>query len=373
MNLDGEDKTSPSILIRKAKMPIIDLFHPFVPQEVIHEVSNTLHTRFIGQGPKVDLFEQLFSDKFNTRYSVSMNSGSSALETAYELADIKTGDEVITTPLTCTATNIPFLRMGTKIVWADIRKDTLCIDRDDILRKVTDKTKAVVNVHLGGIENELGDMPVPVISDACQALGVFNGDYTCNSFQAIKHITTGDGGMLTVNSESEMRYAKLTRWFGIDREKKIANNWQAYQKRAMTFDIEVLGYKRQMTDIAATMGIVGLTYYDRIIEHRQRIFNLYKELLKGVDGITVIDGEHNTYWLCTVLVERRDEFASKMFECGIDTNLVQIRNDVYKIFGGRVELPVMDWVESRYISLPLTMQTTEDNVRYICDCIKEGW
>ena len=352
---------------------MIDLFKPFVPYKVKAEVLDTLNSRWVGQGPKVDLFEKKFQEKFHTTHSSAVNSGSAALETAYELVGIKPGDEVISTPLTCTATNIPLLRMGAKIVWADIKKDTLCLNYKDVLSKITSKTKAIVNVHLGGIENDLGKMPVPVISDACQALGVFNGDYTCNSFQAIKHITTGDGGMLTVGSEDAKHYAKLSRWFGIDREKKIANNWSAYQKRAMTFDIEILGYKRQMTDIAAAMGIAGLKYYDKVIEHREKIFNLYKELLKGVDGIKVVDGDRNTYWLCTVLVEKRDEFAAKMFECDIDTNLVQIRNDVYKIFGGRVALPVMDEVEGKYISLPLTMETTEDNVRYITKCIKEGW
>lgn len=352
---------------------MIDLFKPYVPYKVKSEVLDTLNSRWIGQGPKVDLFEKKFSQKFKTKYSIALNSGSAALETAYELVGIKKGDEVITTPLTCTATNIPLLRMGAKIVWADIKKDTLCINPKDILSKITPRTKAIVNVHLGGIENDLGKMPVPVIADACQALGVFNGDYTCNSFQAIKHITTGDGGMLTVGSEDEKHYAKLSRWFGIDREKKIANNWQAYQKRAMTFDIEILGYKRQMTDIAAAMGIAGLKYYDRVIEHRKKIFELYKKLLKGMDGIKVVDGERNTYWLCTVLVEDRDNFAAKMFECDIDTNMVQIRNDAYKIFGGRVELPVMDLVEGKYISLPLTMETTEDDVHYIAKCIKEGW
>jgi dTDP-4-amino-4,6-dideoxygalactose transaminase len=352
---------------------MIDLFKPFVPYKVKAEVLDTLNSRWIGQGPKVDLFEKRFQEKFKTKYSVALNSGSAALETAYELVGIQPGDEVITTPLTCTATNIPLLRMGAKIVWADIKRDTLCVNPKDILSKITPKTKAIVNVHLGGIENDLGKMPVPVIADACQALGVFSGDYVCNSFQAIKHITTGDGGMLSVNNQEQYRYAKLSRWFGIDREKKIANNWQAYQKRAMTFDIEVLGYKRQMTDIAAAMGIAGLKYYDYVIEHRKMIFELYKKLLKGVPGIKVVDGEKNTYWLCTVLVENRDDFAAKMFECDIDTNLVQIRNDVYKIFGGRVSLPVMDEVEGKYISLPLTMETSIENVMYICDCIRSGW
>lgn len=352
---------------------MLDLFHPFIPFKVKSEVADTLNTRWIGQGPKVDLFEKRFQEKFAQEYCVSMNSGSSALETAYELVGIQPGDEVITTPLTCTATNIPLLRMGAKIVWADIDPNTLCISRADILQKITSKTKAIVNVHLGGIENDLGNMPVPVIADACQALGVFNGNYTCNSFQAIKHITTGDGGMLSVNEPGGYKLAKLTRWFGIDRDKKIANNWQSYKERSMTFDIEVLGYKRQMTDISASMGIAGLKYYDYIIKHRGKLFRLYQDLLVDVKDIEVLDGSNNTYWLCTVLVNRRNEFASMLFEGGVDTNLVQVRNDAYKIFGGRAKLPFMDGLEDKYISLPLHMNITEDNVRYICDLIKGGW
>jgi dTDP-4-amino-4,6-dideoxygalactose transaminase len=263
--------------------------------------------------------------------------------------------------------------MGAKIVWADIDKDTLCLSKDAVKRAITDKTKAIVNVHLGGIENDLGDMPVPVVSDACQALGVFTGDYTCCSFQAIKHITTGDGGMLVVNKESEYKMAKLTRWFGIDREKKIVNNWQAYTQRQMTFDIEVLGYKRQMTDIAAAMGIVGLKHYDKVINHRRKLYEVYRDMLSGIDGITLIEGKKNTYWLVTVLVEDRENFAKKLFENEIDTNLVQVRNDAFKIFGGRVNLPVMDEVESKYICLPIHMGVSEFDVYKICNVISEGW
>lgn len=353
---------------------MIDLFRPYIPEEAKKAVEETLNTRWIGQGPKVDSFEKMFSAKFNQEFCVSLSSGSAALETAYELAGITNGDEVISTVLTCTATNIPLLRMGAKIVWADIDKNTLCISKKDILRKITSRTKAIVNVHLGGIDNDLGDMPVPVISDACQALGVFNGDYTCCSFQAIKHITTGDGGLLVLNNDSEYRKAKLMRWFGIDREKKIRNNWQAYKERAMTFDIELLGYKRQMTDLAATLGIEGLKKYDFVISHRKKIFDLYRKLLSGVDGIKIIDGKNNTYWLFTILVENRDEFAKKMTSCGIDTNVVQVRNDVYKIFGGkRQELPVMNFVEDKYLSLPLHMNMDEKDVHYIVSKIKEGW
>lgn len=365
---------------------MLDLFYPYVPREAIDEVSDVLRSRFIGQGPKVELFEKEFSKKFSVQHAVSLNSGTSALETAYDLIGLKEGDEVISTPLTCTATNLPLLRRGVKIVWADIDENTLCIDPYSAWGKITEKTKAIVQVHLGGIPalvSEFTDLEltnkqtgrlIPVVSDAAQALGVFTGDYTCCSFQAIKHITTIDGGMIVVNSEKEFKEAKLLRWFGIDREKKILNNWQAYTKRAMTFDIELPGCKRHMNDVSAVMGIVGLQHYDEVIEHRKTIFDIYKHELHLIDGIKLVDGPGNTYWLATVLVERRDEFAKMLFEADVDTNLVQVRNDVYKVFGGkRADLPVMNRLEEKYISIPLTMNTTEDDAMYICKKIKGGW
>jgi len=151
---------------------MIQLFYPYVPEEAITEVVDTLKSRWIGQGIKVDKFEQEFATRFNQSYSVFLNSGSSALETAFDLLGLVNGDEVISTPLTCTATNIPLLRKKVKIIWADINPTTLCIDKNDILKKITGRTKAIVNVHLGGIDNNLGEMPVPVVSDACQSLGI---------------------------------------------------------------------------------------------------------------------------------------------------------------------------------------------------------
>lgn len=363
----------------------IDLFMPFIPKEAKESVAETLNTRWIGQGPKCDQFEKDFKKKFFLKYAVAVNSGTAALETAYDLLDLKPGDEVISTVLTCTATNLPLLRRGVKIVWADILPTTLCIDPEDVKRKVTNKTKAIVQVHLGGIKADVGkvfkpdaDIPelsrIPVISDAAQALGIFNGDFTCCSFQAIKHITTGDGGMFVCNDDEYAHQAKLLRWFGIDREQKIANSWQAYKRRKMTFDIECVGSKRHMTDIAAAMGIEGLKYYTSIIQHRWWMFNIYKEKLSGLPGIKVIDGPDNKYWLTTVLVDRRDDFAKMLFEADIDTNLVQVRNDIYKIFGGeRQDLPNMNAIEDRYLCLPIGMHTSEEDILSICDHIRRGW
>jgi len=353
---------------------MINLFEPYVPKEAIEAVSDVLRSRFIGQGPKVEEFEDMFRQMFGVPYPVSTNSGTAALETAYDLCDLGPGDEVISTPLTCTATNLPLLRRGVKIVWADILESTLCIDPIDVRAKLTERTKAVIQVHLGGIKADVGKIHVPVISDAAQALGIFNGDFTCCSFQAIKHITTIDGGMIVCSTPEIARRAKLFRWFGIDREKKIANNWQAYKERKMIFDIEEVGAKRHMNDVSAVMGIEGLKYYDYVIAYRSKLFRIYSQELSGVDGIWVVNGPENTYWLATVLVDRRDDFARAMFEAGIDTNVVQVRNDIYKVFGGeRADLPNMNALEEKYLSLPIGMHVTENDVRYICDTIKKGW
>jgi perosamine synthetase len=361
---------------------MIRLFCPYIPNEAVKYFESVIASGNVAQGPQVDEFEKMFSEKFSRSFCVSMNSGTSALETAYEMLDLKPGDDVITTPLTCSATNIPLLRRGVRIVWADVDRDTLCISDEDIRRKITPFTKAIVQVHLGGIQARLDSAPfyresgdsIPVVSDACQALGVFSGDYTCCSFQAIKHITTGDGGMLVVPTQEEYKKAKLIRWFGIDRERMVEPGWQSYKTRMMSFDIEVPGCKRQMNDIAASLGIVGLNNYDYVMSYRRNLFNMYKSLLKDVPGLKVVDGPVNSCWLCTMLVERRDDFAKMLFDAGVETNIVQVRNDTYKIFGGiRQDLPVMNEIEDKYISLPLHMKLTEDDVRYICDKIKRGW
>ena len=154
----------------------------------------------------------------------------------------------------------------------------------------------------------------------------------------------------------------------------MENRWQALKERAMTFDIEILGYKRQMTDIAATLGIFGLRHYKEVIEYRTHIANLYKKLLGNLDYIKIIDAPKNVWWLFTVLVNDRQNFQVYMDDNKIDTNPVQLRNDTYKIFGGkRADLPIMNSIEDKYVSLPLHMKVTDEDVEYICNTIKRGW
>jgi len=352
----------------------IPLFYPYIPKEkILKQIEDTLNGRWLGQGPKVNQFEKKFGEVFGYEFPLMLNSGTSALELTYHLIGLKEGDEVIVPILDCTAGQMGLKRRGVNIVFADI-DDNLNIDPEDVKRKITSKTKAVVGVHLGGIpfNTTLNDVckqnNIPLIVDAAQHFDHCDGDYICYSFQAIKHFTTCDGGMLILNDVETYKRAKLLRWFGIDRDLKEKNNYQAWQHREMTFDVFEAGFKFQPTDIDACFGLAAIEDLDKIINHRKKLADLYVKYLpkecKPICG--------GTYWLMGILTERRDDLADYQTSKNIDNNLVHLRNDIYSVFGGKREnLPKMNELESQYLYLPLNTHVKDEDVLYICKCIKE--
>jgi dTDP-4-amino-4,6-dideoxygalactose transaminase len=375
------------------EMPLLEtkgdnivLFHPHIAKKAIEYVNDTLNSRWIGQGPKVDKFEKRFSELFcKNNTCASVGSGTDALHLAYILADIKPGDEVVVPVFTCTATNIPFLYMGAKIVFADVQEGTLNIDPNHVRKLVNKKTKAIVCVHYGGLPcdmDELTDIAnewnIPIIEDAAHALGgSYKGvpigaisDFTMFSFQAIKHITTGDGGMLSIKNFDLRKKAERIRWFGIDRSAKQMGHWEN--------DIKEVGYKYQMTDISAAMGLAALEEFDEIITLRKELFNIYENNLVNIDGLKFIGGGYkdreHAAWMCTVTVENRFELQKKLRSFNIESNQVHYRNDRYTIFGGRRnDLPNMDSIEDKYLVLPLHTKMQPADVIRISDVIKSGW
>lgn len=352
---------------------MIPLFYPFIKKSaILAEISDSLGGRWIGQGHKVDRFEQMFAEKMGYRRALFVNSGTSALELAYHLIGLKEGDEVIVPVLNCTAGQTGLLRRGVKIVFADIDQN-YNLNPDDLSKKITSRTKAIVAVHLGGIpfQDDIYTIArtknIPLIVDAAQHMRNSKGDYVCYSFQAIKHITTCDGGMLICQKEEDHKRAKLLRWFGIDRELKAKNNYQAWQRRQMTFDIVEAGYKFQPTDIDACFGIAMLPYLDEAIAYREKLAKLYIENLKFC---RVVAG--GSYWLLGIETNHRDELAEYLLKNDIDNNMVHLRNDIFKIFGGeRLDLPVMNAVEPRYLYLPLNHKVTTSDVKQICTLVNE--
>lgn len=362
------------------------LFHPHIPAKAIEKVTKVLSGRWIGQGPLVDEFEEKFNAEFgkNTK-ALAVGSGTDALHLAYLLAGIKEGDEVIVPVFTCTATNIPFLYMGAKIVFADVDPETMNIDIDHVGRLINDKTRAVVVVHYGGLPCDMDKLQkltsthnITIIEDAAHALGAtFQGQkigsispYTMYSFQAIKHITTGDGGMLLL-PEDVYEKAKRLRWFGIDRTAKQMGIWEN--------DIKEVGYKYQMTDISAAMGLAGLEEFAQTLALRRRLFHIYEEKLSEISDVKFMGGgctdREHAAWMCTILVDRRKNLWQKLRDSAIESGQVHYRNDRYSIFGGSVQglFPNMDAVEEKYLVLPLHTKMNESDVIRICETIKSGW
>ena len=364
----------------------IVLFYPNIPANAIDEVSKVLQSRWIGQGPKVAQFEKEFEEKFCvTNTALAVGSGTDGLHLGYILAGIEPGDEVIVPVFTCTATNIPLLYMGAKIVFADVDPKTLNIDVNHVRQLVNERTKAIVCVHYAGLPCDMDELMaiarehnIPLIDDAAHAPGAtYKGqkigemtDFSMFSFQAIKHITTGDGGMLTIKNKDLVEKAKRIRWFGIDRSAKQMGHWEN--------DIYEVGYKYQMNDISAALGIAALAEFDNTLKYRQLLFAEYTKQLAGIDGLHIIgtgvtDREHAA-WLCTVIVENRTDFMKKLRDNKIESSQVHYRNDRYTVFGGRrSDLPNMDSVEEKYLVLPLHHKMTLEDVAYIGQVAKSGW
>lgn len=307
----------------------VKLFKPYVSWRAIWYAFRVLRSSQLAEGKMVKLFEQEFAKKFGLTNVVSVNSGTTALSLAYELAGLKKGDEVITPVLTCTATNIPLLHIGAKIVFADIDYD-LNINIEDVKKKITKKTKAVVFVHFGGNNRGLTDLVelcrernIILIEDAAQAVGSRywgKGDFTAVSLQAIKTLTCGDGGFLICKDDESYHKAKRLRWFGYDREEK--------QKKGDT-DLVEAGYKYHMNDISAAIGLGNLRAFDSLMKKRNKV----KAYYTGYVGIRC----HN--WLC---IQRNRKGEQHHY-----------RNDKYTIFKKfKNDCPIMDEVENNWRLLP---------------------
>lgn len=336
----------------------IPLFYPSVNEEMRKAAYAALGKKIIAQGQKVKEFEKLLNLKLGTHNLLTVNSCTSALELAYHLLNLQPGDEVIAPVFTCTATNLPLIRRGVKIIFADV-KENMSPDWDDILKKITPKTKAIVNVHLFGLLNKGRKLAIPIVGDAAQYLEKTTGErFTTYSFQAVKIMTTVDGGALVCEQERDFKRAKLLRWYGIDRESGRDN---------IDVDITEAGFKYHMNDVAAAIGIAGLKILNKLKKERTVLQNLYIEKLKDVSGIKVIGGSP-----FLIHVPNREKLMLKLASLGIETGLGHRRNDLYTVFGGkRQNLPNMNRLEKTYLLLPCHNKMSVKDVDFICESIRK--
>jgi perosamine synthetase len=364
----------------------IRIFSPHIPQSVIDAAVEALKSKWINVGQKTYTFEKEFAKMFNMKYSVAVNSCTSALRLAYAIAGIGPGDEVITTPFTMVATNTAILEQYAVPVFADVQYETANIDPYDVERRITKKTKAIVCVHNLGYPCDLKQLVeiadeynLALIEDCAHALGAkyhgefigSNSDYACFSFHAVKHITTGDGGMFVTRRQDIFEKANRRSWFGMDRKKRD-DLLGIYLE-----DITEVGYKMRMNDFLAAIGLAQLPYIHQILEERREKAKIYKEELEGIKGITLMeykDDRESSYYLFPLHVERRWDFAKAMRARGIEVYAQNFRNDRFSIFGGlRKDLPNVDRIDKDFVCLPIHQDITFEDQKYIIEAIKKGW
>jgi len=370
-------------------MPVLqqmELFRTHVSPEAIKRATQVLRSAWLSEGRVVKEFEDALAKRLGLLNPVAVNSGTSALHLALALAGVGPGDEVILPAQTFIATGSVVLMQHAQPVFVDVDPLTGNIDPAAVARAITPRTKAIMAVHWAGYPCELQELNaiadcagIPVIEDAAHALGAtYQGRpigsvsrFTAFSFQAIKHLTTGDGGALCCRHDADAKIALARRWFGIDR---IDSRPSELGERI--YDITHVGYKYHMNDLAAAVGVGNLEGLDHRLARRQAIGACYRRQLAQTPGIELLrlatDRTH-AYWLFTLLVERREEFIRKLAESGIPASVVHLRIDRHSVFGGMRELPGQQQFDARQVALPIHDGLTDDDIARVVEAIRAGW
>lgn len=361
-------------------LPLIRTSLP--PREILMpKLEQILYSGYIAQGEVVEEFERKFEKYIGSGHTLSLNSGTAALHIALILAGVKDGDEVISTAMTAEPTNVAIKMVGAKIRWADVDYETGNISASSIEAAINDKTKAIIVVDYAGTSVDVKRIKeislkynIPVIQDAAHALGTtYNGlktgnhfPFTVFSFQAIKHLTTVDGGALQIQDEALYEKAKLIRWFGLDKKLSRLDN-----------DIKFQGYKYHMNNVNATIGLVQLETIEELVQKYITIGKYLDSQLRNIEGLEIVTHYENTessYWLYTLKVDRRSEFIKMMNENGFMASEIHKRNDEHSYLNDYpADLPNLDRFYSRLVHIPCGWWVTIEDCDKMIDSIKNGW
>lgn len=364
----------------------VPLFKPPVGAEELQAVAEVFESRWLGLGPKTAEFEKQFAAYVGVKHAVGVNSCTAALHLALEALDVK-GGEVIVPAITFVSTAHAAVYNGAIPVFADVDAETLCLDVNDLERKITPHTRAVAPVHLGGHPCDMDAVMaiarahgLAVVEDVANAAGGSykgrklgsTGDFGCFSFEAKKNMTTGDGGMITTNRTDLLPHLKRMRWVGIDKD-----TWRRFSDQASYswyYEISELGYKYNMNDIQAAIGLVQLGKLDDINATKRRIIRRYCEAFAGLDWLQCpVEREwaEGAYWLFIVKVPDRERFMAHMTERGITTGVHFMPVHLHPYYRRyQADVPVAERVWQHIVTLPLFAEMTEEEFDAVVSAVR---
>jgi dTDP-4-amino-4,6-dideoxygalactose transaminase len=361
---------------------MIPVFNAHSFQEFPH-VTKVLTSGVLSERSMVEQFRGELQRLFAHTRIIPLNSCTSGLTMALRLLGVGADDEVVSTPFTMVATNAAIASLGARIVWCDIDPETFCADMKSVHNRITPKTKAVVLTCVGGVTpNHLSEYPVDgpglIIDGAHSFMTIYKkrhishwGDYACFSFQSIKHLTTGDGGALAVNSmrfvgadpawypaeenvDKNYTRAERMKWFGISR---VVPPGMTRLEHQMKSDIEEFGYKYHMNDLAAAVGLSCIDKALNAVQRSRENADYYQQAFEHVQGltrITVPEECEPAWWIYGFRSDRADGLTKHLAGAGVETSKLWRRNDTYTCFresAGRT-LPGMDLVAEEAVFIP---------------------
>ena len=370
------------------KIPLFDLNFDEKEEQAVLE---TIQSKWISTGPKTVAFEERFASMLNAKHAVALSNCTVSLHLALKLAGVQSGDEVICPSLTFVATVNSIRYVDAVPVFADVTSyENPTIDPEDIRRKITSKTKAIMVMHYGGFACDMDKIMqiarennLKVIEDACHGplseykgkkLGTI-GDVGCFSFFSNKNISTGEGGMLITNNDEYASRTKLLRSHGM-----TTMSYERAKGHSTAYDVVELGYNYRMDDIHSSIGLVQLDKIETDLNKRTEVRKLYVKLLSETPGIIIPFRDYtefsSNYILPIVLkdgnAEKRDQIRAALAEAGIQTSMhypAVHRFSIYKEFYS--ELPVTDYLVNNLITLPMYSKLTGEQVHYICNTLKK--
>lgn len=379
---------------------MLQVFKPSLGEEELDALRAIFETGWIGLGPKTAEFEERFAEYVGAKYAVGVNSATAALHLACVALGIGPGDEVIVPTITFVSTAHAPEYCGARAVFVDVEPDTLTIDVDDVRRKITPRTKAIIPVHYGGHACRMDDLwdlaeekGIAVIEDAAHACGSSYGGrkigglersaLTCFSFQAVKNLAVGDGGMVTTNRVEVATALRRLRWVGIDKSTwdrteeatmEIESGIRRFAHYGWYYEVSELGYKYHMNDIAAAIGLVQLRKLDAANERRRALATRYSKALSGVEWIeTPVEKPYTTSATHNYVIKTpfRDELNLHLRDRDIATGVHYMPIHLQPHYRNRPHgpLPVAERVWTKLLTLPLYPSLLDTDVDDVVESI----
>jgi perosamine synthetase len=367
----------------------IPLAKPYLDKEDAQNAYDTILTGWVTQGPRVQEFEEKFANYVGSKYAVALSNCTTALHLAMIVAGVTADDEVICPSMSYVATANSIRYVGAKVVFAEVNPTTYNIDVDDVRKKITSKTKAILIVHQIGMPADIdafkdlcNEKNLVLIEDAaCAAGSSYKGnkigshaDLVCFSFHPRKVITTGDGGMITTNNEAYRDRIKLLRQHAMSINDRIR-----HESDKVIFEDHVeLGYNYRMTDIQAAVGIKQLEKLDKIVAERRKVAFKYHQAFKDINCIQLpleADGYFSNYQSYNVYLKpackiSRNDLMQALLDEGISTRrgvTTAHRETAYKNYQSNYSLPISEDTSDRSIVLPLFYPMTDNEINYVID------